>query len=205
MSPLIGPYAITPDHTLENWLDVIDKSKSYLDAGGRVIQYRNKITESVPKPDHINQLRELTAQYNGTFIINDDLELAVQLGADGLHLGGQDMPLVSARKAFPDGIIGISCYNLLENARIAQQSGADYVAFGRFFPSNTKPDAILANPELLAQAKQEIRLPLIAIGGITLANARELIEAGADSVAVIDGLFSAEDISATTRQFMAMF
>jgi thiamine-phosphate pyrophosphorylase len=139
-------------------------------------------------------------------IINDDVELAVHCGAAGVHLGRDDADLATARARLGTGaIIGVSCYADLERAREAAAAGADYLAFGRFFPSQTKPEAVPADPALLAAARRELDLPLCAIGGITPANAAPLLEAGADLLAVIQGLFGQPDVRAAAARFQALF
>jgi thiamine-phosphate pyrophosphorylase len=140
------------------------------------------------------------------FIVNDDLDLAAAVGADGVHLGRDDAhPRRARHRLGRRALIGISCYNQLERAREAQALGADYAAFGRFFPSHTKPSAVQADPELLRRARREIDLPLVAIGGITPENAGFLLDAGADMLAVVDGVFGADDVRAAARSFTELF
>lgn len=138
-------------------------------------------------------------------IINDDAHLARVAGADGVHLGRGDGDVPSARALLgPRAIIGVSCYGDLERARVLASEGADYLAFGRFFPSRTKPHAVQANPDLLRQARV-FGKPLVAIGGILPDNAPALIAAGASLVAVIDGVFGQPDITAAVRAYQALF
>jgi thiamine-phosphate pyrophosphorylase len=139
-------------------------------------------------------------------IINDDIELAAASAAAGVHLGQNDAPVGQARRRLgPQAIIGVSCYNQLERARAAASMGASYVAFGRFFPSRTKPGTVSAQPALLAQSRKEIDLPIAAIGGITPENGAELIDAGADLLAVIHGVFGQPDIKAAAQAYAALF
>jgi thiamine-phosphate pyrophosphorylase len=141
-----------------------------------------------------------------TLIINDDVELAGNCGAHGVHLGKDDADLRSARSLLGSGaIIGVSCYNDLSLARQAAGLGADYVAFGRFFPSQTKPGAIQASPDLIRQARQELSLPIAAIGGITPDNAGQLIDAGADMLAVVTGIFATADVQRAAADFSVFF
>jgi thiamine-phosphate pyrophosphorylase len=135
-------------------------------------------------------------------IINDDVILAQQVDADGVHLGGEDGSVIAARAQLGRSkLIGVSCYNRLELAHEAVQQGADYVAFGSFFASLVKRNAVAASPDLLRQARREISVPVVAIGGITVDNGAQLLEAGADALAVISAVFGAADIQGIARQF----
>src|SRR5690606_29305516 len=127
------------------------------------------------------------------------------IDADGVHLGGDDGDIAYARQQLGGKLLGVSCYGDLERARTAQALGADYVAFGSCFGSTTKPDAAQAPLTLLARAAQELAVPVVAIGGITTENARLAVEAGADSVAVINGLFGAADVRQTAIRFSTLF
>jgi thiamine-phosphate pyrophosphorylase len=139
-------------------------------------------------------------------IVNDHLDLALTVGADGVHLGAEDGSLATAREQLgPARILGASCYDRLELALEAERLGADYVAFGSFFPSGVKPGAVRASLTLLRDAKRRLSVPVVAIGGITLENAPQVIAAGADSVAVISALFGADDVRAAARRFSALF
>ena len=139
-------------------------------------------------------------------IINDDVELAVAVGAHGVHLGKADSTVRSARKQLgAEAIIGVSCYNELERAVEAASEGADYVAFGRFFPSQSKPDTVTADPELLRQARQRLGIPVVAIGGITPENGQPLITAGAQLLAAIHGVFGQADVQAAARRYAELF
>ena len=140
------------------------------------------------------------------FIINDDLELALKVGADGVHLGADDGDLAAARRALgPGKVLGASCYADLELARQAVAAGVDYVAFGAVYPSPTKPDTTRAPLELFARCRAELRIPTCAIGGITLDNAPTLLTAGADLLAVISDLFAAPDIESRAHTYQALF
>jgi thiamine-phosphate pyrophosphorylase len=140
------------------------------------------------------------------FLINDDIDLALEAGADGVHIGLEDLDLERARRRLgAESVIGVSCYNRLELALQAQQDGADYVAFGRFFPSQTKPGDIRASAGLLRQASAELRLPIVAIGGITPENGADLLAAGADLLAVIHGIFGQEDAYAAAAAYHKLF
>lgn len=207
--PISGLYAVTPDLSGS---ELVDAVAACLRGGAKIIQYRNKQTVTQSSTDYLAvqpQLRELSARChaaNALFIINDDPGLAAALDADGVHIGTADASLTEARALLgPDKIIGVSCYNRLDLACQAQSQGADYVAFGSFFGSSVKPDAVHAPLELIGEAKRALNIPVVAIGGITLENAPLLIQAGVDAVAVISALFSNVDIAATAEKFNQLF
>jgi thiamine-phosphate pyrophosphorylase len=203
--PLQGLYVITdprlvPDNTLD------ERVGQALRGGARLVQYRDKGQDRALKVQQVQRLRGLCRRHAVPLIINDDLALAAQTGADGLHIGRDDMDLASARQALaPGAIIGVSCYDRLDRALEAQHGGADYVAFGSVFPSSTKPHAPRAGTQLLRQARAELDIPICAIGGITAANARTVIEAGAQMVAAIHGVFGTDDPQAAARRIADQF
>ena len=140
------------------------------------------------------------------FLVNDDVDLAVAAMADGVHLGRHDRDVATARSRLPaNGLIGVSCYDRFDMALQAAAQGADYVAFGSFFPSPTKPEAVRAGPELLDRARRELSLPTVAIGGISPENGATLVRAGADMLAVISGVFAAPDVAAAARAYSNCF
>ncbi len=202
-SPLRGLYAITdpqliPDDQLHARIE------DALRAGTRLIQYRNK--QRKPQTPVLRAVVTLCEQHNALLIINDDVALAAQIHAHGVHIGSNDMGLKQARALLGnDAIIGVSCYNTLDSAVTAQTQGADYVAFGSFFSSPTKPDAIRADIELLAAAKQRLSIPVCAIGGITAENAGPLVAAGADMIAVISDVFGHDDVFVAAQRFGSLF
>jgi len=148
----------------------------------------------------------LCRAYGALSIVNDDVELAARVGADGVHIGKEDAALAYARNRLGQGaVIGVSCYNRLDLALEAAAQGADYVAFGSFFPSRVKPEAVPASLDLLREARQTLSLPLCAIGGITADNAAPLVEAGADMLAVISDVFAAAEIEAAARRYAPLF
>jgi thiamine-phosphate pyrophosphorylase len=148
---------------------------------------------------------DLCRAWGALLIINDDVALARVLGADGVHLGREDTPVPDARAALGgQALIGVSCYDNLARAREAQRQGADYVAFGSFFPSGVKPGAVRAPLELLRGARPVINLPIVAIGGITPENGRAVVEAGADVLAVISALFHVDDSCLAAQAFAAL-
>lgn len=181
-----------------------DNVKAALAGGATIIQYRDKSCSNEIKTRLALRLKELCAG-KALFIINDDIALAKSIDADGVHLGKNDADIKKARQLLGKKIIGVSCYNQLSLAEEAQAAGVDYVAFGRFFSSSTKPDAVQASPELLTCAKQTLSVPVVAIGGITVNNADSLIKAGADAVAVINGLFKQPEIKKTAQTFSKLF
>lgn len=195
-----GLYAITPDES--DTAELLRKAGLALSGGARVLQYRNKAADADLRLEQSRALRKLTHQYSVPLIINDDEVLAQLVGADGVHLGGNDGSVAAARAVLgSDKLIGVSCYNRAALAHEAVKQGADYVAFGSFFASTVKPDAVTATPDLLRQARREFSVPLVAIGGITVHNGAQLLEAGADALAVISELFSVDDIQGAAQQF----
>jgi thiamine-phosphate pyrophosphorylase len=195
-----GLYAITPDE--QNTAELLRKARLVLSGGARVLQYRNKTAGAELRLEQASALRDLTHEFSVPLIINDDVLLAQQVGADGVHLGGDDGSVAAARSVLGKSkLIGVSCYNRAALAHEAVQQGADYVAFGSFFASAVKPDAVAASPDLLRQVRREIAVPLVAIGGITIGNGARLLEAGANALAVISAVFSAADILDAARQF----
>ena len=205
MKPRIsGLYAVTPD--LADTAELVAKVEAALAGGARVLQYRNKSASAALRLEQARTLLARCREYRAPLIINDDLDLAIALDADGLHLGSEDGALAAAHSRLgPGKLLGASCYNRLDLALAATRDGADYVAFGGFFRSSVKPGAAPAPLALLREAKQRLALPVVAIGGITPDNAPQLIAAGADGVAVISALFGASDIRAAARQFDALF
>ena len=195
-----GLYAITPDFAeLEPLLRKVEQA---LKAGVALLQYRNKIISKDKRLLQAKELAPLARGYGVPLIINDDVEIAAAVGANGVHLGREDGDLAAARAKLPGRILGASCYDDLEKARAAVRAGANYVAFGSVFPSPTKPQAVKAPLSLFAA---NLGVPLCAIGGITLANAPALIAAGADLLAVITDLFDAPDIAARAAQYRKLF
>lgn len=205
-SPRIaGLYAIADTLYLDE-VRLLNAVALAIEGGARVIQYRDKKYDAIKRAQQASAIATLCRQQNVLFIVNDDVNLAQRVNADGVHLGRDDIPLATARKQLgTTAVIGVSCYNELARAQQAQTDGADYVAFGRFFPSRTKPQAVLAGLELLRTAKQKIQLPLVAIGGVTPENGAALIAAGADALAVIEGVFGQKDIRAAARRYAQLF
>lgn len=203
---LRGLYAITDSELLKGKL--LPYVEAALKGGATLLQYRDKSSDDARRLREAEALRELCNRYGAALIINDDAELAARLGV-GLHLGQGDGSLSAARALLGrKAIIGGTCHAQLELAEAAAKEGASYVAFGRFFNSNTKPGAPAADVELLTAAKAKVNLPIVAIGGVTLDNAPELIAHGASMVAVVHGLFgadSAAEVERRARAFSALF
>jgi len=172
--------------------------------GWAALQYRNKLASTAQRAAEARALAALCAGYGVPLIVNDDVELALAAGADGVHLGSGDGDLKAARACVGSRLLGASCYDRLDIARRAVAAGADYVAFGSVYPSATKPSAVRAPLALFAQARA-LGVPLVAIGGITLENAADIIRAGADCIAVISALFDAPDVAARARAFTDLF
>lgn len=204
-SPLYGLYAIADTQYLDG-AQLVAAVAEAIAGGARAIQYRDKRHSSAERYRHVVDLAALCRRSGIPLVVNDDVELAHATGADGVHLGREDAPLERARALLgPDRLIGISCYNELERALAAEAAGADYVAFGSFFPSPTKPAAVRARLELLAAARQRLRLPIVAIGGITPENGARLIAAGADMLAAAEGVFHRKDIRAAAAAYARLF
>jgi len=181
-------------------------TRNALAGGTRLVQYRSKTMNEELRREQARSLAHLCRQFDVPLLINDHVDLALEVGADGVHLGREDAPISQARlKLGHEKIIGISCYNELESAIEAECNGADYVAFGAFFTSLTKPDTVPASVDLLQQGNLEIGIPIVAIGGINSDNALELISAGADAVAVSNALFGARDIRSEAGKFSRLF
>jgi thiamine-phosphate pyrophosphorylase len=203
--PVCGLYAITESRSTTPGT-IIEQVTLAIDGGAVMIQYRDKHLPREERGREARALATLCRERDVPLIINDDIELAAACGAAGVHLGQDDAPVSRARRRLGQrAIIGVSCYNRMERARTAAGTDASYVAFGRFFPSKTKPGALQAQPALLEQARREIRLPIVAIGGITPANGAELVHAGADLLAVIHGVFGQTDIRAAAQAYAKLF
>lgn len=199
-----GLYAITPDEPDTDLL--LTKVALALQGGVSVLQYRNKLANHKLKTQQARAILPLCRRYQVPLIINDSVKLCLTLDADGVHIGAEDGNLKEIRaRVGKDKIIGASCYNRFDLALAAQQAGADYVAFGACFASTTKPNAPVANLNLFGQARAQLTIPAVAIGGITLANAPQAIAAGASSLAVINAIFNADDVKSSSQQFTQLF
>ena len=204
-SPGRGLYAIT-DRRLIPEAELVERVRKAIDGGAAIIQYRDKSSGQARRLEQAAALAALCSARQVPLIINDDIELAAAVNADGVHLGIDDTSIRTARAQLgEDAIIGVSCYNRLERAVEAVAAGADYVAFGRFFASKTKPNAVTADTDLLVAARQQLRVPIVAIGGITPDNGAALIAAGADYLAAIDGVFGQADVYTAAQGYAALF
>jgi thiamine-phosphate pyrophosphorylase len=203
-SAVHGLYALTPDTANTDVL--LAQVEQALLGGAQLLQYRNKSTDTVLRHQQAEALLRICRRHNVPFIINDDVALACKIDADGVHLGRDDGDVRIARATLgPAKLLGASCYRDVGLAVLAHEQGADHVAFGSFFASSTKPGAVRASPGILSEARARLGIPVVAIGGITAANAGELIRAGATAVAVITALFDAADIAASAREFGRLF
>lgn len=197
-------YAVTPD--LDDTALLLKKVEAALRGGAQLVQYRHKSASAALRRAQAAAIKRACDRFARPLIVNDDVELAHEIDAAGVHLGGEDAPVAETRSRLgPGKIIGASCYNTLKRAQDAIGKGADYVAFGSFFPSTVKPHAVKASVDVLMRAKRELGVPVVAIGGITPGNAPELVAAGADAVAVISALFDSNDIAAAAREFDALW
>lgn len=199
---LRGLYAITPDSADSEAL--LRRVQSVLSGRPAALQYRNKLAGAAQRRAEAHALAAMCRRHGVPLIVNDDVELALEVDAAGVHLGRDDGALPAARARLGARLLGASCYDSLALARAAVAQGADYVAFGSMFPSPTKPAAVRAPLELFGAARA-LGVPLVAIGGITLDNAPALVAAGADCAAVISALFDAPDPGAAARAFARLF
>lgn len=199
-----GLYAVTPDlaHTEKLVRDV----EAALRGGARLVQYRNKTAVPDLRLEQAGALKTLCAGYGAALIVNDHADVARAVDADGVHIGQEDGAASKARSIVGrDKLIGVSCYGDLETARAAERAGADYVAFGSFFPSSVKPNAVRAPIDVLERARKVLTVPVVAIGGITVDNGEKLVRSGADALAVISAVFAEIDIEAAARRFTTLF
>lgn len=200
MTRLRGLYAIT-DPTLLPGERLFSAVEAALRGGARVIQYRDKLATAAQKHQRALKLRDLCQRHNALFFVNDDPSLARLVGADGVHCGQSD----GQSQKHAELLLGITCHGDLALAERAVALGADYLAFGRFFDSPTKPSAAPCSIETLRSARQRFTLPLLAIGGVTADNGAPLIAAGVDMIAAISGVFGADNIEAAARRYSTLF
>ena len=194
-----GVYAITPDR--RSGSDLAAAVATAVEHGVKAVQYRDKSSDAARRRSDAEALLAVCRPRGVPLIINDDVDLALAVGADGVHLGREDEALGDARARLGDAaIIGVSCYNEANRALAAARNGANYVAFGSFFPSLTKPGAVRATTELITAVRPHIEIPIVAIGGITSANAPALLESGIDLLAIVNAIFGAPDIARTVRR-----
>jgi len=204
MKALKGLYIVTPD-----WDDtgkLVQATDLALQGGAVLVQYRHKTADAALRSEQATALLQVCRKHGVPFIINDHLELCLALDTDGIHVGGTDASVAQVRAAVgPDKIVGASCYGTLQLARDAQAAGASYVAFGGFYPSRVKKYDFKTAPEIVAQSKAEIGLPVVVIGGMTVENCTPLITQGADLVAAISSVYMQENVSEAARGFAALY
>lgn len=205
MTHLDGLYLITPD-TADNPDVIAEQVAQALSGGARLVQYRNKGADRQLRHDQAIAVLGVCRAAGVPLVINDDVVLAAEIGADGVHLGRDDGdPIAARRRLGADAVIGVSCYDDMDLAQTAERAGASYVAFGSFFPSATKPHAVRAAVALLSTARDSLRIPAVAIGGITPQNGGLLIAAGARMLAVVTGVFAQPDLAAAARAYASLF
>ena len=185
--------------------DFLDKTEKILDIGISLFQFRDKNSKYEIKKSTALKLQTLCKKYNTLFIINDDVMLAKEISADGVQLGSNDMDIDMAREILSDKIIGVSCYNNLEDAITAEIMGADYITLGSFFNSPTKPEARKITIDLLPIAKSKLNIPVVAIGGITPENGKQLVDNKADFLAIISGIYASTDIINSVKAYKNLF
>ena len=199
-----GLYLVTPD-----WDDthkLLQLTEAALKGGAALVQYRHKTADDALRREQAQCLLGLCRSYQRPFIINDHVDLCIALDADGVHVGGMDAPLAQVRAALgAEKIVGASCYGELQLARDAYQAGASYVAFGGFYPSRVKKYPVTTSPDIIAQSKAAIPLPVCVIGGMTQDNAAPLVTGGADMVAAISSVYLADDPEAAALGFAGLF
>ncbi|MES2130115.1 MAG: thiamine phosphate synthase [Pseudomonadota bacterium] len=199
-----GLYLVTP-----NWIDtdrMVAITREALHAGAALVQYRHKEAAPPLRREQGAALLALCRHYGRPLVINDHIDLCVTLDADGVHVGGTDASVAQARAALgPGKIVGASCYGELALARAAQANGASYVAFGGFYPSLVKKYSFRTEPAILDEARRDITLPIVVIGGMTPANAAPLVARGAHLVAAITSVYAADDPARAVREFDSLF
>ena len=199
-----GLYLVTPD-----WDDtdrLLDGTRRALEGGAALVQYRNKTAPDVLREEQAGALLALCRRHDRPLVINDHLDLCTRLDADGVHVGGTDASVAAVRAALGAGkIVGASCYGQFELAEAAQAAGASYVAFGGFYPSRVKVYEVSTPFAIVARAKAALRVPVVVIGGMTVENARPLVERGADMVAAISSVYGVADPHGAARAFAGLF
>lgn len=199
-----GLYIVTPDW--DDTAKLLEITELALKGGASIVQYRHKTADARLRQEQAECLLELCRSYQRPLIINDYVDLCIALDADGVHVGGTDDSVANVRAAVgPDKIVGASCYGSMDLAREAYKAGASYIAFGGFYPSRVKKYPVTTSPDIVAQAKAEISLPVVVIGGMTQANAAPLIACGADMVAAISSVYLAGDPQSAAKAFVSLF
>ncbi|MDX9742946.1 MAG: thiamine phosphate synthase [Arcobacteraceae bacterium] len=201
---LKGLYVITDD-TLTPLPTLLQQTKEALEGGAKIVQFRDKTNSDEVVKKTALKLQELCRGYDALFVLNDKITMAVELNFDGLHIGKSDYAIFpQIRKNFK-GILGVSCYGDIEKAKYFETLGADYVAFGSFFSSSTKPDSSIVPLEVLQKAKEQLHIPICAIGGICTDNLDEIMEQNPDMVAVISDIWRSENIKEKCEKYSKRF
>lgn len=199
-----GLYIVTPD-----WDDtskMVAATEAALKGGVALVQYRHKTASPELRKEQASQLLALCRKYDRPLVINDFVELCLEIGADGIHVGGTDAPVAEVRRAIGAGkIVGASCYGSLELAHKAHEAGASYVAFGGFYPSRVKKYEVSTPVDIITRAKQQLPVPVVVIGGMTQENSVPLIKAGSDMVAAISSVYMTDDPQAAAKGFVDLF
>ena len=199
-----GLYIVTPD-----WDDtarLLDATRQALEGGAVLVQYRNKTASAALREEQAGALLALCRRHERPLVINDHVDLCLRLDADGVHVGGTDAQVADVRTALgPGKIVGASCYGEYGLAEAAQEAGASYVAFGGFYPSRVKVYEVSTDPGIVARAKAGLRVPVVVIGGMTVENARPLVDHGADMVAAISSVYAVADPRTAAQEFAALF
>lgn len=199
-----GLYIVTPD-----W-DETDKmlgaTEAALQGGVTLVQYRHKTASAELRKEQATKLLALCRKYERPLVINDFVDLCMEIGADGIHVGGTDAPVAQVRAVIgQDKILGASCYGSLELAQKAHEAGASYIAFGGFYPSRVKRYEVSTPVDIITRAKQQLPVPVVVIGGMTQQNSVPLIKAGADMVAAISSVYMTDDPQAAAQKFVDLF
>jgi thiamine-phosphate pyrophosphorylase len=202
---LSGLYVITDENLIPEH-QLLQQIKTVVSHGAKIVQYRAKSTPNSAQLRQAKQLSEYCHDAGALFLINDNLDLAIASNADGVHLGQNDTAITVARQTLgPQAIIGITCHQSIELALLAEHNSANYVAFGRFYPSRTKPSATKAEISVLIEARKKLTVPIVAIGGITPDNGKPLISAGADMLAAIQSVFGSPTPDKVCETFQTLF
>ncbi len=195
-----GLYVISDD-ILTPKFELLSKLKLALLGGAKIIQLRDKISLDEEIIGLANEIQKLCIEFGATFVMNDRFKLAIEQNYDGIHIGKSDYEnFASIRKNF-DGIIGVSCYGNLDQAKYFELNGADYVAFGSFYSSPTKPDSSLVPIDILRKAKEQLSIPICAIGGININNIDEIICTKCDTVAIISDIWKNANIEQISKTY----
>jgi thiamine-phosphate pyrophosphorylase len=201
---LKGLYVIT-DEKLTPYDKILDMVEKALKGGSSIIQLRDKNNTDEFLIPYCKDLKNLCHKYGATFIVNDRVDLALKVDADGVHVGEEDPNVIEVREKTKGKILGVSCYGSVERSLQMQELGADYVAFGSFYPSPTKPKSKIVPKSIIPQAKQVLKIPICVIGGLTVENSKELIDLGADMVAVVSDVWTNTDIEERCKQYIELF